>query len=64
MTKPNFDLILEQLNHIRSDIQEIKADHKLNTEFRLQAKGIIGFVAFTSAVFGGLLIWVFDKLNR
>lgn len=64
MTKPSLDLILEQLNHIRSDIQEIKTDHKLNTEFRLQAKGIIGFVAFFSTVLGGLLVWIFDKIQR
>lgn len=64
MTKPSLDLILEQLNHIRSDLQDIKADHKLNTEFRLKATGIMGFVAFVATIFGGLLVWIFDKLNR
>lgn len=64
MPKPSLDLILEQLNHIRADLLEIKADHKLNTEFRIQSKGIIGFVAFISTVFGAALVWLISKINK
>jgi hypothetical protein len=64
MTRDNSILILERLDWIQREIVEMKADHKLNTEFRLQAKGIIGTVSFISTIFGALLIWALQKIIR
>jgi len=57
------EVILEKINNIHEDIKEMKPDVKLNTEFRLQAKGVIGIVSFTCTVFGGFLLWIYQRVG-
>lgn len=64
MTRDNSLLILERLDWIQKDLAELKDGHRLNTEFRLQAKGIIGSISFISTALGATLVWIFQKLNR
>ena len=54
------------LDEIKTDIAlllELKEDIKKNSEFRIQSRSIIGFLAFIFAVFGAGIMWVVSKFN-
>ncbi len=54
------------LDEIKTDIAlllELKEDIKKNSEFRIQSRSIIGFLAFIFAVFGAGIMWVVNKFN-
>ena len=45
-------------------VLEVRNEVKENTMFRVQAKTIIGFVAFVSAGLGGAIMWLINFLWR
>lgn len=49
---------------LSTELREIKTEQKLNTEFRLKAYGIIGFVSMCCTTFGGFLVWLFTKFQE
>ena len=48
---------------IEDDYKPLKKDVKVNNEFRTQAKGIIGAVAFVCTMFGSALVWIASKFG-
>ena len=41
---------------------DMKADIKMNTEFRNKATGVIGFAAFIFTAIGAFVMWACNKL--
>lgn len=56
-------VLFEKIENMHEDVKEIKEAVKANTEFRLQAKGIIGVVSFICTGLGGFLVWAFQKIG-
>ena len=57
--------IFEKLDEIvinTASLPELKQEIKANSEFRLQAKGIIGGITFLSMLLGSFIVWAFSKL--
>ena len=57
--------IFDKLDEIAintASLPELKKEIKANSEFRLQAKGIIGGITFVSMLFGSFIVWAFSKL--
>ena len=42
---------------------DLKDDIKKNSEFRIQSKSVVGFLAFIFTIIGGLIFWLFSKIN-
>jgi 50S ribosomal subunit-associated GTPase HflX len=61
------DALKEHVNtrfdQLKEDMREVKTENKQNTEFRQKAHGIVAFVGFVSAVFGGVVLWLASKLK-
>lgn len=57
-------VLAAKLDLIHDDIRAMKQEVKENTEFRLQAKGIIGVVAMFSSLVGGLVLFIIQKIWR
>lgn len=55
-------MILQELKDFKEDWKEMKTEIKENSLFRNQSKTIIGLVAFIATAFGGLVMWIADKL--
>ncbi|GAG57086.1 unnamed protein product [marine sediment metagenome] len=54
-----FDSIEEKL----AVLVDLKDDIKANSEFRIQSKGVIGFVAFLFTAFGAGIFWLFSLIS-
>ena len=56
----------DKLDSIESKLAvlvELKADIKSNSEFRIQAKTIVGAISFFFMVLGGLIVWAVTKFT-
>lgn len=56
------DALNEKLDLFKEELQEVKIECKSNTEFRQKATGVTAVVGFFGAVFGGVAVWLLNKL--
>ena len=56
-------MVVQKLDGIDEKLDSIGVEVKLNSEFRIQSKTIIGVVAFIFTVFGASICWVVSKMN-
>lgn len=67
------EVIIEKLNNLSTKIenvhqdlklemQELKVESRANTEFRLQAKGMVTVVAAVASFVGGLIMLAVSKI--
>jgi len=57
------DKAIYQIKNDMAILIDLKEDIKKNSEFRIQSRSIIGFVAFIFAVFGAGIMWILSKLS-
>jgi len=52
----------EKVDSIKEELNPLKAEVRMNTEFRVGFKSVVSTVSFFSAAFGGILMWLINKL--
>jgi len=62
MARISNEVLATKLDMIHEDVKAVKAECAENTKFRLQAKGIIGAVAFVATTIGAFVVWLADKI--
>jgi hypothetical protein len=60
--KVNIESVMTKLDYIHRDIKQLQESEKLNTEFRIQAKGVVGTITFVASIFGGFIVWLAGKI--
>lgn len=56
------DNLVDKIDSLQHSMEEFKSDIKANTEFRLQAKGMIGLVGILASFVGAVIVWSMDKI--
>ena len=63
MPKITNAVLAEKIDTLSDSFSVVRDEVRLNTEFRLKATGIIGFLCAISIFIGAAITWLFSKVR-